>query len=91
MADVLTCSPVPLDRFPATAAALAKSRAGLYAAIKSGLFVKPVRVGKRAVAFPRHETAAIVSARIAGATDEELRELVSRLMAARTAPDSRPA
>jgi prophage regulatory protein len=43
------------------------------------LFTKPVRIGSRSVAWPRHETEAINAARLAGKSDAEIRELVARL------------
>jgi prophage regulatory protein len=55
-----------------------------YAEIKAGLFTCPVKLGKRASAWPAHEVAAINQARIAGKSDEEIKKLVVELEAART-------
>jgi prophage regulatory protein len=55
-----------------------------YEDIKNGLFTRPVKIGKRASAWPQHETAALNAARIAGKSDDEIRQLVAELEAART-------
>ena len=60
-----------------------KSHASIYTAIRAGLFVKPVLIGQRAVGFPDYEVKALISARIAGQTEAEIRELVKRLHAKR--------
>lgn len=51
----------------------------LYEKIKRGTMVRPVPIGGRAVAFPSDEVQAIVAARIAGASEPELRALVDAL------------
>jgi len=56
-----------------------------YADIQAGLFTRPVKLGKRASAWPSHEVAAINQARIAGKSESEIRQLVAKLEAARTA------
>lgn len=60
-----------------------KSHASIYNAIKAGLFTKSVQIGQRSVGWPSDEVAAINSARIAGKSDTEIRELVIRLHAKR--------
>ena len=62
-----------------------RSHASIYNAIKAGLFTKPVRIGDRAVGWPSQEVQAIVAARIAGKTQEQIRELVCKLERARKA------
>ena len=59
------------------------SRSTIYLRIAQGLFIKPVRLGARAVGFPAGEVAALNAARIADKTDAEIRALVSKLEAAR--------
>jgi hypothetical protein len=49
----------------------------------------PVKLGERCAAWPAHEITTINTARIAGKTDKEIRELVTRLEQQRTAPHSR--
>lgn len=60
-----------------------RSHASIYNHIKAGLFVKPVKIGQRSVGWPDDEVKAICAARIAGQTDEQIRELVNRLHARR--------
>ena len=60
-----------------------KSHASIYTAIRAGLFVKPVPIGQRSVGWPDYEVKAINSARIAGKTEADIRELVNRLHAKR--------
>ncbi len=61
------------------------SRSTIYQRISQGLFIKPVSLGARAVGFPAGEVAALNAARIAGKTDRDIRALVTKLEAARTA------
>lgn len=60
-----------------------RSRSALYQDIQVGLFTRPVAIGLRAVGWPDDEVDAINAARIAGKSDEEVRELVVKLEAAR--------
>ena len=60
-----------------------RSHASIYNAIKAGLFTRPVPIGQRAVGWPDYEVSALVSARIAGQSEAEIRELVERLHAKR--------
>lgn len=68
-----------------------QSRTQHYNAISSGLMTRGVTIGPRAVAWPAHEIDAIVRARIAGKTEDQIRALVSRLMAQRQEDDDEPA
>ncbi len=61
------------------------SHASVYTAIHDGLFTVPVPIGQRAVGWPDTEVKAINAARIAGKTDEQIRELVTKLHNARMA------
>ena len=60
-----------------------KSHASIYTAIREGLFTKPVPIGRRSVGWPDYEVKAINTARIAGKSDSEIKELVNRLHAKR--------
>ena len=60
------------------------SRSGLHRKVQAGLFPPPVKIGERASAWPEHEVDAVNAARIAGKSDDEIRELVRRLVAARS-------
>jgi prophage regulatory protein len=59
------------------------SRSTIYLRIQEGTFPKPVNLGARAVGWPSPEVSAINAARIAGKSDEEIRDLVTKLVAAR--------
>jgi prophage regulatory protein len=72
-------------RLPAVKAATGLSRSTLYLRIAQGVFTHPVSLGGRAVGWPAHEVAALNAARIAGKPDNEIRELVVQLEAARKA------
>ncbi|MCB1850773.1 MAG: AlpA family phage regulatory protein [Gammaproteobacteria bacterium] len=72
-----------LLRLPAVLRARGRSRSAHYLDIQEGLFTSPVSIGLRAVGWPEHEVDAINSARIAGKTDSQIRELVIKLEAAR--------
>ena len=56
-----------------------RSNTSIYNAIRAGLFTKPVAIGQRSKAWPDYEVKAIVRARIAGQSEDEIRELVKRL------------
>lgn len=60
-----------------------RSHASIYNAIKVGLFPKGVPIGQRSVGWPSDEVQAINAARIGGASECEIRELVNRLHAKR--------
>lgn len=51
-----------------------------------GLFPPPIKIGPRASAWIQDEAKAVLDARIAGASDAEIRELVARLVEARKQP-----
>ena len=72
-------------RLPVTCERLGAPRSTVYRDISRGLLPPPVRLGQRSSGWPDDEIAAIVDARIAGKSEEEIRELVKRLVAARTA------
>ena len=72
-------------RLPAVKAATGLSRSTLYLRIAQGVFTHPVSLGGRAVGWPAHEVATLNAARIAGKPDNEIRELVVQLEAARKA------
>ena len=61
------------------------TRSTLYLRIKQRLMTPPIKLGERCAAWPADEIAAINAARIAGKTNEEIRELVAKLEQQRTA------
>ena len=56
-----------------------RSSASIYNLIKQGLWPKGVSIGMRSVGWPSDEILAINAARIAGQSDDQIRELVKRL------------
>jgi prophage regulatory protein len=73
----------PILRKPELTAAIGRSNSSLYLDIKAGLFTPGVKLSTRAVGWPADEVRAIMSARIAGKTDGEIKSLVGSLIAAR--------
>jgi len=63
--------------------ATGESRSTIYRKIKSGLFTKPVQIGGERVAWPANEVQALINARIAGKSDNEIKLLVIELEEAR--------
>ena len=61
-----------------------RSHASIYNAIKAGLFTKPVPISTRSVGWPDFEVKAINTARIAGKSESQIRDLVNNLHANRT-------
>ncbi len=58
-------------------------RASIYNHVDCGLLPPPVLLGLRSVGWPSNEIRAVFSARVAGKSSTEIRELVSQLVAAR--------
>lgn len=75
--------PTAILRLPRVKSYSGLGRSTIYLRISQGLWPKPVRLGARAVGWPETECEALNVARIAGKTDEEIRALVSRLVADR--------
>ena len=71
-------------RLPTVKTQTGYSRSTVYLRISQGLFIKPVRLGDRAVGWPAGDVAAMNAARIAGKSDADIRVLVQQLEAART-------
>lgn len=71
-------------RRPAVEAQTGEGRSTLYERMAQGLFPRPIKMtGSRSVGWPASEVDAINAARISGITEDEMRSLVARLMAAR--------
>ena len=60
-----------------------RADASIYNAIRAGLFTAGVPIGQRAKGWPDYEVDAINGARVAGKSDNEIRELVKALHAKR--------
>lgn len=61
------------------------ARSTIYLRIQQGLWPRPVRLGPRSVGWPADEIAALNAARIAGQSDDQVRQLVLKLEARRRA------
>lgn len=78
-------------RMPAIMAELGyRSHASVYGDIHAGLLTHPVQIGQRSVGLPSEEVQAVNAAKIAGQTEQQIRELVNRLHAARCAKFGEP-
>lgn len=72
-------------RLDETLARTGDTRSPHYSKVSSGHFTQPVKLGgRRACGWPQDEVDAIVTARIAGATDSDLAALVKKLHANRS-------
>jgi len=60
-----------------------RSNASVYTLIRAGKWTKPVRISERCSGWPAHEVDALCKAKIAGATELQIRQLVDRLHAER--------
>lgn len=72
-------------RLPTVKAESGYARSTIYLRISQGLWPKPVSLGARAVGWPAREVSALNAARIAGKTDDEIRDLVVQLETSRKA------
>lgn len=70
-------------RLPALKSKCGIPRSTVYHRISQGLWPKPVHLGPRAVGWPDYECDSLNAARIAGKTDDEIRQLVIKLEADR--------
>ena len=66
-------------RFQKVMEVMAMSRSTLYLRVKQGLLPPPIKLGERCTVWPEHEISAINGARIAGKSNDEIRELVTQL------------
>lgn len=73
----------PMLRRPVVEQAIGEKRSTIYRKIKLGLFPKPVQLGGERVAWPANEVQALIDARIASKSDDEIKILVKQLEAAR--------
>lgn len=75
--------PIRFLRLPALKAAMGLGTTSVYGEIKEGRLTPGVKLTARSVGWPVHEVDVLNAARLAGKSDEELRQLVSQLVAAR--------
>lgn len=70
-------------RMPQVVERMACSRPVVYRRVAAGLFPPPIRRGRRCSVWVESEIDTLLAAEAAGATDEALRGIVSRLLAER--------
>lgn len=56
-----------------------RSHTSIYTSIKRGLFPEKIALGQRSSGWPLNEVEAVVSARVAGLPDDDIKELVAIL------------
>ena len=59
------------------------ARSTIYLRVSQGLWPKPISLGARSIGWPAREVGELNAARIAGKTDDEIRQLVQKLERAR--------
>lgn len=77
-------------RLPAVLEATGYSRSTIYLRMAQGLWPKQVQLGARSIGWPAHEVEAMNAIRIAGKSDESIRDLVISLEAARSEFAAKP-
>lgn len=78
-------TPRRFSRLPVVCARIGAGRTTVYRWGTEGIFPLPVRLGPNLAGWPDDEIEAVLNARAAGATDAEVRTLVQRLHAERSA------
>lgn len=76
---------IKILKIPALTERTGRSKSAIYADVKEGLLPPLVKVGAQSSGIPEHELDAVLRARIAGKSEGDIKELVQRLIAARTA------
>lgn len=71
---------IELIRRPEVLKLTARSKSSLSLDEKNGLFVPPISIGNRAIAYRKVEVEAVVNARIQGKSNEQIKQLVSELI-----------
>ena len=69
-----------LIRRPEVLNLMGRSKSSLQLDEKAGLLCPPISIGERAVAYIKHEVETVIQARIAGRTNEEIKDLVTDLI-----------
>ncbi len=70
---------IRFQRIPDTLKQGGDSRSVFYRLMDEGLFTRPVKISERCAVHPIHEVEAILGARLAGVTPDQLRKLVADL------------
>lgn len=74
-----------IGRLPDVQSLTGIRRSTIYTRIKEGLLPPPVSIGRQARGWPLREIVAVNEARIAGKSEEQIRELVATLVERRKA------
>lgn len=69
-----------LIRRPEVLIQTARSKSALQLDEKAGLFIPPISIGDRAVAYIKHEVDAVIQARIQGQSPKQIKQLVQELI-----------
>jgi len=75
---------ITLSRQPDVLKSFSFKKSTLYNRIKEGLMVPPVSLGGTSVAWPEHELQAILRAMCAGKSPDEIKQIVTELIAKRS-------
>jgi prophage regulatory protein len=74
---------IVIHRKPALRTILGSADSTIYLHVSQGILPKPINLSPRSVGWPAPEIDAILAARIAGKTEDDIKSLVASLMAAR--------
>lgn len=66
-------------RLPDVLQVRGRSRTSHFSDIRNGLYTRPVKIGVRATGWPYSEVCALNAARIAGKSEDEIKDLVTKL------------
>lgn len=80
---VLSNIPLRFLRLPVVLDRRGRSRDSHYKDIREGLFTEPVHISKQSVGWPEYEVEALQRARLAGKSEDEIKQLVIQLHAKR--------
>ncbi|MFY0667311.1 MAG: AlpA family phage regulatory protein [Alteromonas stellipolaris] len=76
----MTTQNYTIIRFDEAAKMVGKGRSTLWHEIKEGVFISPVSLGARSSGFIESEVQAMIAARAVGFTNEQIKDLISKLM-----------
>lgn len=68
-----------------TFARLGLKKSAGYKRVTEGLLPPPIKIGKRAAGWPKHEIDTIVTLMVSGASEEEIRTCVTKMVTLRKA------
>lgn len=70
-------------RLPGLRAKYPKGRSSIYVDVKHGVLPPPISLGPRCSGWPSNEIDQVISARVSGASVEEVKQLVAQLVSQR--------